>query len=102
MSKQNTTGTTLPHLGWEVREQDRRGWVEGQKRFAAKRRTPPIQKTHFANEAEARAHAATLRSRSPHPDFLIAVVPIRQKISAQPSTFDGAERHPWSSRRPPA
>jgi hypothetical protein len=100
----NNIGAVVPALGWETREQDWRGWVERQLRYQSsrKRRAPPVKTTRFATEAEARAHAAELRARNPHPDYLVAVVPLGHKIAAATPTFDGTERHPWSSRRPPA
>jgi hypothetical protein len=85
MTIDNHTRTTLPSFGWEVREQDWRGWIEYQLGLAAGRRKPPVKTTRFTAEADARAHAAQARARNPHPDYLIAVVQIGRKIVAQPT-----------------
>jgi hypothetical protein len=93
------TGGTLPALGWETRVQDWRGVVERQLRFG-KRRAPPITRKRFDTETDARVHAAELRARNPHPDYLVAVVPLGRPVAAPAPAFDGAETYPWSGRRP--
>jgi hypothetical protein len=61
---------------------------------------PAGQETRFSTEAEARDHARALRALYPHPDVLIAVVPLGRPVAASAPGFPGAEAYPWAGRRP--
>jgi hypothetical protein len=95
-----TTGDILPTAAWEVRAQDWRGAVEHHQLRFGKRRTPPVKKTRFATEAEARTHADLVRAQNAHhPDVLIAVVQLGRPVAAPTPAFDGAQDYPWRAAR---